>query len=250
MHVGNIYSTIVAVVSLLVFGTPVYAAKIDIGIESSARKSYVFMTFLSGDSIRIRSRNGAVTLTGDVTYSFHKSLAQDTVAVLPGVKSVDNRLEVKGGSPATNSDHWLRDQVKVALMFHRSIDAATTEISAEDGVVTLRGSAASNAQIQVTTEYAMDVEGVTEVNNEMTVNTSPLPPKVDETVDDASINSQVKMAMRYHRSTNSLLTKIKTKRGVVTLHGKGSDIAELAQATKLVSDVYGVKRVVNRMAIE
>ena len=79
MHVGNIYSTIVAVVSLLVFGTPVYAAKIDIGIESSARKSYVFMTFLSGDSIRIRSRNGAVTLTGDVSDSFHKSLAQDPV---------------------------------------------------------------------------------------------------------------------------------------------------------------------------
>jgi osmotically-inducible protein OsmY len=163
---------------------------------------------------------------------------------------MDNRLEVKGGSPTKNSDHWLRDQVNFVLMFHRSVEAATTEIDVEYGVATLRGGAASNAQIQLTTEYAMDVEGVTDVNNDTTVNTSQLPPKVDKKVDDASISSQVKMTMRYHRSTNSLLTKIKTKQGVETLYGKGSDIAELDQATKLVSDVYCVKCVINRMPIE
>jgi osmotically-inducible protein OsmY len=47
-------------------------------------------------------------------------LAQETVASLPGVKSVDNRLEIKGERPAENSDTWLITKVKTTLLFHRS----------------------------------------------------------------------------------------------------------------------------------
>ena len=65
-------------------------------IESSAKKSYVFKNYLKDDDIKIQSKDGAVTLTGTVSEESHKSLARETVAGLPGVKSVDNRLEVKG----------------------------------------------------------------------------------------------------------------------------------------------------------
>ena len=73
-------------------------------IESSAKKSYVFKTYLKGDDIKIQSKDGAVILTGTSQES-HKSLAQETVAGLPGVKSVDNRLEVKGEPPAGTRMH-------------------------------------------------------------------------------------------------------------------------------------------------
>ena len=89
----------VAAVALLALSVPVHASKMDDRIESSARKSYVFKTYLQGDDIKIESRDGAVTLTGIVADEYHKSLAQETVAGLPGVKSVDNRLEVKGAPP-------------------------------------------------------------------------------------------------------------------------------------------------------
>ena len=92
-------------------------------IESSAKKSYVFKTYLKDDDIKIQSRDGAVTLTGTVSEESHKSLAQDTVAGLPGVKTVDNRLEVKGERPAENSDAWLITKVKTTLLFHRSVSA-------------------------------------------------------------------------------------------------------------------------------
>jgi hypothetical protein len=46
MRGGYLYSTIIALVALLVFGTPAYAANIDIGIESFARNSYAFMAFI------------------------------------------------------------------------------------------------------------------------------------------------------------------------------------------------------------
>jgi hyperosmotically inducible protein len=117
--------------------------------------------------------------------------------------------------------------------------------------VTLRGDASSQAKKELTTEYAKDVEGVKDVNNEMTVTKNPKKTRTaGEKIDDASITAQVKMTLLYHRSTSALNTKVETKDGVVTLSGKAGNIAELDLATKLAKDVNGVKEVKNRMAIE
>jgi len=83
-------------VPLLLTRGPVHASKEDESIESSTRKSYVFKTTLKGDDIKIRSKDYVSTLTGTVTDDSSKSLAQETVATLPDVRSVDNKLEIKG----------------------------------------------------------------------------------------------------------------------------------------------------------
>jgi osmotically-inducible protein OsmY len=241
-----------AAAALLAFSVPVHAASMDSRIESSAKQSYVFKTYLQADDIKILSRNGAVTLTGVVSENFHKSLAQETVADLPGVTSVDNRLEVKGAAPTANSDAWLRDKVKVALLFHRNVSSTTTEVDAKDGTVTLRGDAASESQKELTTEYARDVEGIKDIKNEMTVSTTSkwTPRTVGEKIDDASISAQVKMSLLNHRSTSVLNTKVKTMRGEVTVLGKARDAAEIDLVTKLVTDINGVTSVRNLMTIE
>jgi osmotically-inducible protein OsmY len=241
---------IVAVVALLMTSVPVQASKMDDRIESSARKSYVFKTYLKGDDIKIQSMNGVVSLTGTVSEESHKSLARETVAGLPGVKSVENRLEVKGERPAENSDAWLTTKVKTMLLFHRNV-SAMTEVNTKDGIVTLRGHASSQAQKDLTTEHVKDVEGVKDVKNEMTVTkTLKKTQTVGEKIDDASITAQVKMTLLYHRSTSALHTEVKTKNGVVTLGGKAKNAAEKELAAKFANDVNGVKGVENRMTIE
>jgi osmotically-inducible protein OsmY len=239
----------VAVVALLALSAPVDASKMDSSIESSARKSYVFKTYLQADDIKIQSKDGAVTLTGTVSEESHKSLAQETVASLLGVKSVDNKLEVKGTPPAKNSDAWITTKVKTVLLFHRNV-SAITEVNTKNGIVTLRGKAASGAEKDLTTEYAKDVEGVKDVNNEMTVGkTGKKKQTVGEKIDDASITAQVKMTLLYHRSTSALNTSVATKRGVVTLSGKAKNAAEKDLAAKYANDVKGVKSVNNQMTI-
>jgi len=245
-------SFLIAALALLAFTTlPADASKIDSRIESSARQTYVFKTYLQNDDIKIQSKDGAVTLTGVVADESHKSLAQETVAGLPGVASVDNRLEIKGAPSSANSDAWLRDKVKFTLLFHSSVSASRTEVDVKDSVVTLRGDARSFAQKQLATEYAMDVDGVKDVKNEMTVTTTP-PKKrtVGEKIDDASITAQVKMTLLYHRSTSALKTSVTTKHGIVVLSGKAGNADEIKLATKLASDVIGVKSVKNQMTIE
>lgn len=241
-----------AALALLVIGQPAYANRTDDRIEASARQSYLFKSYLQGDDIKIESADGAVTLTGTVSEEYHKSLARETVAGLPGVRSVDNRLELKGAPPTANSDAWLRDKVKVTLLFHRSVSAGTTEVDVKDGIVTLRGRAVSPAQKELTTEYAGDVEGVKGVNNEMTI--APAAKKRHRTsgekIDDASITGQVRITLLYHRSTSALNTGVSTRRGVVTLRGGAHNSAEKELAGKLARDVYGVRDVKNRMIVE
>ncbi|MDO8722267.1 MAG: BON domain-containing protein [Syntrophales bacterium] len=244
-------SLMVAAVALLALGMPVHASKMDSRIESSAKQTYLFKTYLQGDDIKIQSKDGAVTLTGTVAEEFHKTLAQETVAGLPGVKSVNNRLEVKGERPAEHSDAWLRMQVKTILFLHHSLSDSKTEVSVNDGIVTLQGEATSQAQKDLTTEYAKDVNGVKDVKNEMVVSMPSIKAQtIGEKIDDASITAQVKVTLLYHRSTSGLNTKVETKRGVVTLYGKARNAAELNLATKLANDVNGVKGVNNRMTIE
>jgi hyperosmotically inducible protein len=132
-----------------------------------------------------------------------------------------------------------------------SVSATATEVNAKDGIVTLRGVAENQAQKDLTTEYAKDVDGVKDVKNEMVVST---PAKKTQTtggtIDDASITGMAKMTLLYHRSTSALNTSVTTNKGVVTLTGKAKNAAEKDLAAKYVNDVNGVKSVKNRMTIE
>jgi osmotically-inducible protein OsmY len=218
---------------------------------SSAKDSYNWKTYLKDDDIKIVSKDGVVTLTGAVSGSAHKLLAEETVESLPGVKSVDNQLTVKGAEPAASSDAWIFDKVKATLLFHRSTSALKTDVSVKDGKVTLRGDATSQAQKELTTEYAKDIDGVKDVDNQMTVSSAKTTTeKVAGNIDDASITAQVRFALLSHRSTGAIKTKVNTKNGVVTLSGKAKNEAEKTLVTKLASDINGVKSVNNQMTIE
>jgi len=165
---------------------------------------------------------------------------------------VDNRIELKGEQATVNSDTWISMKVKGALVYHRNVNAHKTEVFVSEGVVTLKGEAASQAQKELTTEYAKDVGGVKDVNNEMTVsNTSEMTmARVGGKIDDASITAQVKITLLFHRSTSALTTKVETNDGVVTMYGKASNTAEKDLVNKLVNDINGVKGVNNRMTIQ
>src|SRR5271156_6827519 len=155
--------------AVLFTSVSVRASEMDDRIQSSAKDSYVFRTYLKDDSITTMSNDGVVTLTGTVSEESHKSLAQDTVANLPGVKSVDNQLVISGQQPPENSDGWLSMKIKGALLFNRNVSAVNTEVYVTNGTVTLKGQADNQAQKDLTGEYAKDIDGIKGVDNQMTI---------------------------------------------------------------------------------
>ncbi len=233
---------------------PLQAADTDAQIEAAAKSTYVFKTFLIDDAIRTESKEGVVTLTGTVHEESHKQLAQETVAGLAGVTSVINQIEVKD-SPPEQSDTWLYLKVKGTLAYHSSVSGYNTQVELKQGVVTLKGEATSEAQKELTTEYAKDVDGIKEVKNEMTVAAVAADKPITTAslaamIDDASISAQVRMALMSHRSTSAFKTSVATLEGVVTVGGSAKNAAEKDLVTKLVTDINGVKSVVNNMVVE
>ncbi|HEX7510662.1 MAG TPA: BON domain-containing protein [Chitinivibrionales bacterium] len=252
MKSNNFVTMAMAAVTLLGAGGALSAAQLGDRIESSAKKSYVFVTFLKDDAITIKATNeGAVTLTGTITEWSHRSLAEETVLGLPGVVSVDNKLDMSGNKPEENSDAWIGVKVKTMLLFHKNVSGFKTDVEVKDGVVTLRGPASSDAQKDLTGEYVKDIDGVKSVKNDMTVEKTEKSTmeKVGGYIDDASITAQVKLALLFHRSTSALTTKVETKNGVVTVRGIAKNDAEKELVGKLVTDIKGVKSIKNKITV-
>jgi hyperosmotically inducible periplasmic protein len=245
----NPRAALMASVAMVMVGLPLQAANQDHRIESSAKSSYNFMTYLKDDNIKVASSDGVVTLSGTVSQEYHKFLAQETVSGLAGVKTVNNQLLVIGDQPSEHSDAWITTKVKGVLAFHKNVSASDTEVTTQDGVVLLNGRAETEAQKQLTSEYAKDVDGVMEVRNNMVV-TNQLHRSLGRKVDDSSITAQIKTSLLFHKSTSALATRVETKNGVVTLHGEAKNGAERELVTKLSEDIEGVRHVNNRMVVK
>ena len=106
--------------ALLIIAGYLFAANTDERIAAAAKRAFVSQAFLKGDDIQVRSQDGAVTLLGTVAEEPHLLLAAATVADLPGVKRVDNRLEVRGHASAG----WVPQSAAPAVSGPVSLQAA------------------------------------------------------------------------------------------------------------------------------
>lgn len=247
---------IMALMFLLTSATTItYADVLDKQIESAARQSQIYQQHLKNDDIRIKSQDGFVTLTGAVENESEKRMAEEMMENLPGVKGVENKLEIAEPRTPEHSDGWISAKVKAALLLKPNVGGLNTDVSVKDGVVTLKGEAESIQEKDLAAEYAKNVDGVKEVINEMTVKKAGEDEKAPqrtfgEKLDDGMITTKVKAVLMLHRSTSATSTEVETKDGVVTLRGTAKNAAEKDLATQKVQDIEGVKEVVNEMTIE
>ena len=66
-------------------------------------------------------------------------------------------------------DASITAQVKSSLVSHRSTSAIKTKVHTTDGVVTISGMAKNAAEKSLVTKLATDINGVTSVINNMTI---------------------------------------------------------------------------------
>ncbi|HTI71447.1 MAG TPA: BON domain-containing protein [Candidatus Limnocylindria bacterium] len=240
------------ILSVLGSVTVSQASEADERVERAAGKSYVFRTLLKRDAVMAECRNGVVFLSGTVSDPGHKLLAENIVEILPGVRRVDNRLQVRGSAFTVEADGWLSVKIKSLLGLHRTVSDASTEVVVVNGIVTLRGQGVSLAQIQAIGEFARDVEGARLVRNEMTLaKSSPVVAgTAEEMIDDASVTAQVKAALLAHHSSSELKVRVETILGVVNLHGVVRDSTQKALVSRLIEDIHGLSKIVNNLTLD
>ena len=108
-----------------------------------------------------------------------KELTTEYAQDVEGVKEVKNKMTV-AKTPAEPDetigekidDASITAQVKMSLLSHRSTSALKTKVETTDGVVTLTGIAKNAAEKSLVTKLVTDINGVTSVKNNMTVDTT------------------------------------------------------------------------------
>lgn len=120
---------------------------------------------LRGADVRVEVAGGTATLTGSVGTAAQKETAERIARSLAG--NVSSRLHVSdsAGGPGTQ----LARRVEFELFATEAFDLATIQVTAEGGVVTLRGQVRSLAERLLAARVAAEAPGVSDVVDELAV---------------------------------------------------------------------------------
>ena len=145
----------------------------DASVTAAVKSRLLWNDTTDGLDIGVDTMGGRVTLTGNATTKAEKDLATRLASRTDGVRSVDNKIEVKpsdGGVPSGDqageaiADSWITTKVKSSLLMSNDVDGLDLTVETKDGVVTLGGAASSAAERDLAVEIAKDIKGVKSVN--------------------------------------------------------------------------------------
>ena len=154
----------------------VAAENADTWIGRKVKLALLFHRKVSVAKTTVEVKDGVVTLKGEASSLAQKELTAEYAKDIEGVKDVKNEMTVAATpEPAERTpgekldDASITAQVKMALLTHRSTSAIKTKVETRNGEVTLTGIAKNATEKSLVTKLVTDIQGVTSVKNEMTV---------------------------------------------------------------------------------
>ncbi|MEB4673480.1 molecular chaperone OsmY [Enterobacteriaceae bacterium G50] len=168
------------------------------------------------------------------------ALAESNTASDAGQK-VDSSMNKVGNFM---DDSAITAKVKAALVDHDAIKSTDISVKTENKVVILSGTVDNQSQSDQATSLAKGVEGVSSVENKLTIREG----KADSMkgyAGDAATTSEVKAKLLADDIVPSRKVKVETTDGVVTLTGTVESKAQVERAESIAKAVDGVKSVEN-----
>ena len=161
----------------------------DAWIDGKAEATLLFNGNLNSFDVNTDVDNGDVILTGKVSNSVDKKLAEELVANIDGVMSVDNRLTVveekdlsestedmqddlaqsKEESESALTDAKIATVIKTRLLMDTDISGFDIDVDVENGNVVLTGEVDSDAERQLAIEIAKNASDVKDVEDNLEV---------------------------------------------------------------------------------
>jgi osmotically-inducible protein OsmY len=231
--------------------------------EGSIWTAFALNRHLSPFNIGVKVEQGTAVLTGKVENQVDKDLATQIASDTQGINEVNNQLQIDpqvAAEPGTKAnmaqrfdDATLTATIKSKLLWNSVTEGLNIEVAAAQGVVTLKGQAKDADAKQLAGSLASNTDGVTEVNNLISVSARDTQAikeqneaqanSVREEFSDAWITSKVKSSLIYSRNLDGLNIKVDTKSGVVSLDGVVANYAEKELAVEIARNIRGVKGV-------
>ncbi len=121
-------------------------------------------------SIRIKVKDGLITLEGEVDDQAQRHKAEQVMSALPGVKGVTNRIRLR--SPAgqvTLSPDEIKKQIEDSLIRRAELDGQGIRVRLSNSRVVLEGTVHSWAEASEAEEAAWNIPGVIAVENRLDI---------------------------------------------------------------------------------
>jgi osmotically-inducible protein OsmY len=117
------------------------------------------------DRIKVKVEKGSIILEGNVDWFYQKEAAERAVRYLTGVKGVSNLVMVKPVPAPSDVKHNIKDALQRGAQF--DADRITVDIVGNKAI--LRGTVHSFAEYRDAERAARNAQGITEVENKLTV---------------------------------------------------------------------------------
>lgn len=211
---------ILGVVAAASLGVAIACSQTDPGITTKIKAKFAGDDIVKAYQVDVTTRDGVVTLSGDVETSVAKEQAVTLARETAGVREVVDKMHVS--EAAATSGLIDRD-------FSTESDTNDHTAAKDDrpGIVDRTEDAAKKAG-----EKAADAAH-----------------RTGAVITDAAITATVKTKFIADTAVQALKIDVDTKDGVVTLTGTVPSRAEVDRAMMLARDTDGVKRVVNKLHV-
>jgi hyperosmotically inducible periplasmic protein len=291
---------------------------VDARREAAIASTFMTNSQLRSSDIDVEVNNANAVLTGTVETNVERDLAEQIAMNVSGINRVDNRLRVDPSYRPTArtgtdrdfgtvvSDATITAQVKSKLLWNTNTDGLDINVDTRNGRVTLSGDVDSAQARDIAERLANNTNGVTAVNNRLTVSrdadrattaryddrddravrttarvdhdrmdrddrvadrddrlrdrddrivqrddrqataatrTTARDTRAEPVVNDTWISTKVKSTLLLSRNVPGTAIEVDTNNGVVALSGTVDSTAERQLAIELARDIRGVRQV-------
>lgn len=139
-------------------------------------------------------------------------------------------------------DAWVTIKTKIALMTTEGVSTSDLNVDTVNGVVTLHGKVATEAEKAKAENVARGIEGAKQVKNLLQVVPNSQRAVVERS--DDAIKKGVEAAFNANRRVNTSGIKVASvNKGVVLLSGKTKSLDAYLESVEVANAVRGVRRV-------
>jgi hyperosmotically inducible periplasmic protein len=156
----------------------------DAWITAKVQAKYFLDTDVKGRNINVDTRDGIVTLTGEVESEGERRQALAIARNTDGVKSVTDQLQIQSADADRAADDtrttrrdtsvgiddvWITTKVQAKFFLEDDIKGREIDVDSRDGIVFLTGTVESDAERRVAETIALETDGVSRVENQLKV---------------------------------------------------------------------------------
>jgi osmotically-inducible protein OsmY len=229
---------------------------------------------------------GVVTLEGEVDSAEDKAEAVRIARQTEGVTRVEDRLRIDadagrdmappsepqaGAEPRTERetgtadidrpDAWLTAKVQAKYFIDTDVKGRRIDVDTQNGIVTLTGSVAGEAERRQAVALARSTDGVLDVKDELRVDASlreqgtgvRTPQRDTRTTaiqrPDTWVTTKIQAQYFLDDEVKGHQINVTTNNGVVTLKGMVDTAQQKQEAELIARETEGVSRVVNQLAV-